>query len=165
MDGQFFPLGKVYSFEPQRSVFQILCGNVAINNLYNVYTHNLALGKENTFIEFEEPNYFQKNDFGTFSLVEKVIGETTKDKIKVQVQTLDSFVQHHNIEVVSLLKVDVEGMDMDVLIGGIETIRRHHPVIFIEHNDNRKSIIDNVKTFLVKFGYDFEIVGNNLLAK
>ena len=160
-----FPLGKVYSFEPQRSVFQMLCGNVAINNLYNVYTHNLALGKENTFIEFEEPNYFEKNDFGTFSLVEKVIDETTKEKIKVQVQTLDSFIEQHNIKVVSLLKIDVEGMDMDVLTGATQTIRMHHPVIFIEHNDNRKSIIDNVKNFLIKFGYDFEIIGNNLLAK
>ena len=42
-----FPNGKIYSFEPQRAVFQMLSGNVAINNLYNVYTHNIALGEEN----------------------------------------------------------------------------------------------------------------------
>lgn len=160
-----FPLGKIYSFEPQRSVFQMLCGNVAINNLYNVYTHNLALGKENNYIEFKEPNYFAKNDYGTFSLVENVISERTKDSITVQVQTLDSFVEIHKLKNVDLLKIDVEGMDMDVLLGGVETIRKYHPYIFIEHNDNRKSILDEIKTHLSQYEYSFEVVGNNLLAK
>ena len=68
-----FTQGKIYSFEPQREVFKMLCGNASINNLYNVYPHNIGLGKENTKIEFDEPNYFEKNDFGTFSLVEDII--------------------------------------------------------------------------------------------
>lgn len=160
-----FPLGKIYSFEPQRSVFQMLCGNVSINNLYNVYTHNLALGKENTYIEFEEPNYFSKNDFGRFSLVDTVINDVTDNKITIQVQTLDFFMKLHKIQNVDLLKIDVEGMDMDVLMGAKETLFNHHPVIFIEHNDTRKSILKEIEEFLTEFDYTFQTVGNNLLAK
>lgn len=160
-----FPQGKIYSFEPQREVFQMLCGNAAINNFYNVYTYNIALGKKNTKIEFEEPNYFKNNDFGTFSLIENVITEKTKNKIVVPIQTLDSFLEYYNIPKVHLLKIDVEGMDLDVLIGGSNTIKKHFPVIFIEHCDNRKTIIENIKEFLNQYEYSYEVIGNNLLCK
>lgn len=160
-----FPNGKIYSFEPQRAVFQMLSGNAAINNLYNVYTYNIGLGKENTKVEFEEPNYFAKNDFGTFSLVEDIITQKTKNKIVVQINTLDWFVEYYNIPKVHLLKIDVEGMDLDVLIGGQNTIKKHLPVIFIEHSDNRKSIIGNIKSFLNNFDYGYQVIGNNVLCK
>lgn len=160
-----FPSGKIYCFEPQRQVFQMLCGNAAINNLYNVYAYNIALGKENTMIQFYEPNYFQKNDFGTFSLVEDIIKEKSNNSIVVQINTLDWFVKNYNIPKIHLLKIDVEGMDLDVLVGARETLRKHFPVIFIEHCDNRKSIVDDIKKFLDHFEYSYETIGNNLLCK
>ena len=160
-----FPKGKIYSFEPQRQVFQMLSGNAAINNLYNVYTYNIGIGKENTKIEFEEPNYFEKNDYGTFSLVENVISQTTNNKTVVQINTLDWFAEYYNIPKIHLLKIDVEGMDLDVLIGATKTIKKHFPVIFIEHSDNRKSIIEDIKNFLDQFEYGYETIGNNLLCR
>ena len=39
------PEGAVLAFEPQRMVFQILCANVALNGLPNVYTHHAAVGR------------------------------------------------------------------------------------------------------------------------
>ena len=160
-----FPEGKIYCFEPQREVFQMLCGNASINNLYNVYPYNVALGKENNKIEFEEPNYFQKNDFGTFSLVENVISQTTNNKIVVQINTLDWFVEYYNIPKIHLLKIDVEGMDIDVLMGATKTIQKHFPIIFIEHSDNRRTVIDDIKNFLNQFDYGYTVVGNNVLCK
>lgn len=159
-----FPNGKVYAFEPQRAVFQILSGNAAINNLYNVYTYNIGLGKVNTKIEFEEPNYFSNNDFGMFSLVEKMVTES-KDKIVVQINTLDWFLEYYNVPKVHLLKIDVEGMDLDVLVGGTNTIKKHLPVIFIEHCDNRKTILEDIKKFLDQFDYGYTVIGNNVICK
>lgn len=159
-----FPNGKVYAFEPQRAVFQILSGNAAINNLYNVYTYNIGLGKVNTKIEFEEPNYFSNNDFGMFSLVEKMVTESG-DKIVVQINTLDWFLEYYNVPKVHLLKIDVEGMDLDVLVGGTNTIKKHLPVIFIEHCDNRKTILEDIKKFLDQFDYGYTVIGNNVMCK
>ena len=34
---KIFNYGKIFSFEPQRQVFYQLCGNIAINNIYNIY--------------------------------------------------------------------------------------------------------------------------------
>ena len=160
-----FPKGKIYSFEPQRAVFQMLSGNMAINNLYNVYTYNIGLGKENSKVKFEEPDYFQNNDFGTFSLIQEVITKKTKNEIVIQINTLDWFMEYYDIPKIHLLKIDVEGMDLDVLNGGSKTIQKHLPVIFIEHCDNRKTIIDDIKLFLDQYEYNYQIIGNNLLCK
>lgn len=159
-----FPQGKIYCMEPQRQVFQMLCGNLAINNLFNVYAYNLALGKENTMVEFEEPNYFQNADFGTFSMVDRIIKSTTNDKIRVDVLTLDDFLSRYGVDRVSLLKIDAEGMDLEVLMGATRSIDQHRPVIFIEHSDNRRSILDDIKSFLDRFDYKYTIHGNNVLC-
>jgi hypothetical protein len=98
-------------------------------------------------------------------LVEDIITQKTKNKIVVQVNTLDWFVEYYNIPKIHLLKIDVEGMDLDVLIGGQNTIKKHLPVIFIEHNDNRKTIIEKIKSFLDNFDYGYELIGNNVLCK
>jgi hypothetical protein len=47
---------------------------------------------------------------------------------KIKVTTLDS----KNFQNISFIKLDVEGMEIEVLEGGIETIKRERPVIFIE---------------------------------
>jgi hypothetical protein len=54
---------------------------------------------------------------------------------------------------------------LDVLIGASKTIKKDFPVIFIEHSDNRKSIIEELKKFLDTFDYGYETIGNNLLCK
>jgi FkbM family methyltransferase len=159
-----FPNGKVYAFEPQRAVFQMLAGNAAINNLYNVYAYNIGIGKENTKVEFQEPNYFQNCDFGTFSLVEDIV-PASKNKITVSINTLDWFMEYYNIPKIHLLKIDVEGMDLDVLTGGLNTIKKHLPVIFIEHCDNRKTIFEEIKAFLDNIDYGYDVIGNNVLCK
>jgi FkbM family methyltransferase len=160
-----FKSGKIYCFEPQRSVFQILCGNAAINNLYNVYAYNIALGNENKRIKITEPNYFHNADFGTFSLVEDVIPEKSSDELTIQVNTLDWFVDYYNVEKVDFLKIDVEGMDLDVLLGALNTIEKFTPVIFIEHNNYRRTVIEEIKELLDKFNYQYETYENNLLCK
>ena len=160
-----FPGGRVYSFEPQRAVFQMLTGNVAINNLYNVYTYNMGLGAEDTYIEFQEPNYFKHCDFGTFTLNTTEYVERTDDTMVVEIRTVDSFMSTYQIDRVDLLKIDVEGMDLDVLRGAHNTIRKFLPKIFIEHSNNVVSIKDQILEVLDPYGYACEVVGNNIIAR
>lgn len=160
-----FPGGRIYSFEPQRAVFQMLTGNVAINNLYNVYTYNMGLGAEDAYVEFNEPNYFKHCDFGTFTLTTKEYVERTEDIMVVEVRTVDSFVATYQIDRVDLLKIDVEGMDLDVLRGAHRTIKKYLPKIFIEHSNNVVSIKDDILAALEPYGYTCEVIGNNIIAR
>lgn len=75
---------------------------------------------------------------------------------------LDEIVQEYRFERVDLLKIDVEGMEMDVLLGAEETITRFHPILYVEyiHGDQLALI-----TWIKAHGYPrVRIVGNNLLA-
>jgi FkbM family methyltransferase len=162
---KLFPDGKVYCFEPQRSVFQMLCGNIAINNLYNCYTYNIAIGNADEPLLLQEPDYFQSNDFGTFSLIEDKISNKSGVKIITDVLKLDTFFEKYQLERVDLIKIDVEGMDIDVLKGAQNIIKKYNPVIFIEHSDNRRSILETIIEYLGIDNYHFNVIGNNLLAK
>lgn len=159
-----FPNGKIYSFEPQRLVFQMICGNMAINNLDNVYIFNMAIGNENKVLEFDEPDYFQNVDYGTFSLKKEVLEKKSKYKNVVDMMTLDSFVDKYKINNIDFIKIDAEGMDLDVLLGASETLKKLKPSILVEHSDNKKSILDELREELNKYNYNFEVHKNNLLA-
>lgn len=162
---QAFPAGRVYCFEPQRAVFQQLAGNAALNNLYNVYTYNLGLGAEDAWISFREPDYFASYDYGMFTLNRETYVPRGNNTYTVEVKTLDNFMSCHQIDRVDLLKIDVEGMDVEVLHGARETIKKFRPVIFIEYTNGIDNIRELVLAELEPYGYDCQVVGNNILAK
>lgn len=160
----YFPKGKVYSFEPQRLVFQILCGNLAVNNLFNVYPYHMALGNDNGRIQFLEPDYNEPADFGTFSLKNNTIKNKSESTI-IDLYKIDSFVEGFQIPKIDLLKIDAEGMDLDILKGAEKTIKDFNPVIFVEFFDNNISKKDEISNFLLEHNYSLEIIGNNILGK
>ena len=75
----------------------------------------------------------QSNNFGGFSLhsYDGSKGENKSFivKDKVVTKTLDSL----NLTNVTMIKIDVEGHENSVLNGGIETIKKNSPIIFIEN--------------------------------
>lgn len=48
---QVGPTGRVYAFEPQRTLFNLLCGNAALNGYYNVKAEQLALSDKEGYVE------------------------------------------------------------------------------------------------------------------
>ena len=120
--------GKVFAFEPQRVLYHMLCGNLAMNGIWNVYTHLAAVGNSKSVAFVPDVDYTKLGNFGGVSLVDE--GEWLVDII-----TLDSL----NLTRLNLLKVDVEGMESDVLSGAGHTISRLRPVIYIENDRKDKS--------------------------
>lgn len=156
-------LGHIYSFEAQRQIFYQLAGNIAINNLYNIDAFNYAVGDREKIIHVKEPDYFSNYDYGTFSLLEEKIPTSGKNLI-VECITLDNFVLKQKIPKVDLLKIDVEGMDLEVLKGSINILNLFAPAIYVEHFDNKTSMINELQEFLSEFNYSFDIRKNNLLC-
>jgi len=124
--------GKVYSFEPQRIIFQQLCGNVFVNGLDNVHAYNMAIGDEDGLTQIEKPDYFQKGpvNFGNIHVGVKENYEIVK------LHKLDTL----QIENVSLIKIDVQGFEKKVLIGAKETIKKNRPIIYIEIEESQLNL-------------------------
>ena len=107
--------GAVLSLEPQEHVFYALCGNIAINNCFNVKALNFAAGDANTLIEIPKPNYFSPSSFGSLELRQgsysENIGQDLVDSAKVEQIALDSL----QLSRLDLLKIDVEGWNLRLL--------------------------------------------------
>lgn len=122
------PEGCVLTFEPQRLVFQTLCGNVAINSLTNVYCWNMALGAETgeIVVPVLDPNH--EENFGGLELQKEGEGE------RVPMVTIDSF----ELPKCDMMKIDVEGMEEEVLLGAKDTIARLKPILYLECDRKEK---------------------------
>lgn len=121
--------GRVYAFEPQRVVFQMLCGNISLNGLTNVICKQEALGESPGTITVPSLDYAGVGNFGGISLGKWSKGEP------VAVTTIDSL----GLSECHFLKVDVEGMELDVLRGAEKTITRLHPKLYIENDREENS--------------------------
>lgn len=118
--------GSVHSFEPQRLVYYQLCGNVFMNGLDNVYCYNNAIGTCVDSVYIESPNYFDKGvvNFGNVKV------STEGDRV-VQVP-LDSF----TFDNVVFIKIDVQGYELNVIKGAINTIAKNRPYLFVEFEED-----------------------------
>lgn len=125
------PRGRVHAFEPQRMVFQVLCGNIALNSLTNVATHLAALGESAGELIVPSLDFSRQNNFGGLGLG---LGEIEQGE-PVAVVTLDSL----GLGACHFIKADVEGMEEPALRGAAETIARHRPVLYFECDREEKA--------------------------
>lgn len=134
--------GKVYAFEPQRIIFQTLCANIALNSILNTYTYQLAVGSSSGVVTIPNINYQDIGNFGGVSVNPLANGE------KVDLIKLDDFLE---VDSLKFIKIDVEGMEIEVLKGAKRLINTFKPVLYIENDRIEKS--QELIEFLWELGY------------
>lgn len=115
--------GMVLAFEPQRLIYYMLAGNVALAGLQNCVCHQGALDATEGGIEVPVADPWQEQDFGMVSLAGEVQNGDLVQAVPIDLLALDRL---------DLIKIDVEGMEGRVLAGAEETIARCRPLIWIE---------------------------------
>jgi len=123
------PQGRVFAFEPQRIVYQTLCANLALNSITNVTCWHAAIGRASGEVRVPTIDYTQPNNFGGVALGGARAGEA------VPVLTIDSL----GLARCALIKVDVEGMEQEVVEGAVATLGRCKPLLYIENDRREKS--------------------------
>ena len=106
---------KIIALEPDSLHYECLVKNVS----KDIETHQLAVGSKQQLISLSEDNFTQSK---------RVVGEG-----KIQMVTVDSL----NLEHVDLIKIDVEGYEMEVLKGAAKTLENVR-FLMIELNNNTK---------------------------
>lgn len=119
------PKGRVISFEPQRLIYQMLCGNVAINALLNVTCVNAVVGASPGEVTIPTLDPHSSMNFGALSVAGHATGE------RVSRICIDDL----GLEKCDLIKIDAEGMDLDVLDGAHGVISALKPIISVENNE------------------------------
>lgn len=147
---------EVHAFEPQRLLFQQLCGNAALNGLDNVFAYNTGLDAEPGRLTLHRPGVDRGSSSARRDVVEQLFtarGISTSPEV-VSVATLDSFSEFLND--VGLIKIDVEGLELRVLRGAIEVLRRNAlPKMLVEcwSHDWYQADKAAVLQFLDELGY------------
>lgn len=131
--------GEVHAFEPFRKVYQHLNANVALNGLSNVYTYNVALGAKHDELRINAPDLTTWNFPSAIRVSDQIAPEKSVEQAnlhyerkleKVLVRPLDSYEFDGRVK---LIKIDVEFMELQVVLGARETIRKHQPVMWVEN--------------------------------
>ncbi len=122
------PGGVVVAFEPQRLAFQMLCGNIALNSHTHVYAFHAALGETPGDVVVPSLNPRESAHFGGVTLYGATNGES------VVLKRLDDA----GLPAVHFLKIDVEGMERDVLLGASASIARYRPILYV--NNSREDL-------------------------
>lgn len=142
---------KVHAFEPQRLVFQMLAGTVALNSIDNVYLHHAAVSDQSGILSIPLVDYSHEANFGAFEIEPakkpdfdgKTIPNTWESVTKTSIDDL-------NLHSVRLIKLDIEGMEYKALLGARRTLLECRPLIYLEYE---KTDFNAVKALLKEHDY------------
>lgn len=121
------PDSKIYSFEPIPETFEQLKRNVELNKSSNITLNNFALAEERKTLTF----YYSPLVTGASSS-QNITENPDMKKLECKADTLDNYVASNQIEKIDFLKCDVEGAELFVYKGGVETFKKFKPAIFTE---------------------------------
>lgn len=145
MCSKVFSAKKVISFEPLQSVYSLFAKAIRLNSTNNIEAHNIALSST--------------DGISRIGRIGQMACKLGGEGFETKTAKLDSLISDR----VDIIKIDVEGFEVDVLQGAHETIKKYHPKIIVETHSVRlrKEVIE----FLSQFGYSVRHAGTISFTK
>lgn len=147
----WFPQATIYSFEPVSSTYNQLIENT--KHIHSIQCFNHAFGSR---VETKEINL--KKDCETNTLIEPATSDPTTSRERVSIQRIDDFCATQNIKKIDLLKIDVEGYEIEALKGadGLLSSKKIHFIyaetFFRWEHKNMTHFVD-IHKYLYERGY------------
>jgi FkbM family methyltransferase len=124
--------GRVYSFEPSGYSRSILNFAIKINGFENIEVIPRGLGDAPGMLTLTTPI----KSYGTFKYGLAHLGDEANNDAghheEVALTTIDDFAAEAGLKRLDFIKMDVEGWELRILLGGAETIQRYRPTMMIE---------------------------------
>lgn len=154
---------NILAFEPIPKTFDYLRKNILLNKTENIKALNFGLSDKNGQSIF----YYYPEGSVNASL-KNVSKHKKPQKITCKIKRLDDFVKTNKTKI-DFIKCDVEGAELFVLKGGVDTIKRDRPILFLEmlrkwsapFNYHPNDIID----LLTNIGYQCYVIDGKKLKK
>lgn len=148
--------GEVIALEPENFNFALLTKNIELNGLENVTCIKKACSDEDGIAEL-----YRHNKYSTLHSIKINKGGELQ---KVETCKLDSVLAALKIENVELIKMDVEGAELEAIKGAAETLQRYGPSIIFEAWDEQ--YFSKIREILVKYKYQLTTIkGGCYLAR
>jgi FkbM family methyltransferase len=148
---EFVSDGECHAFEPNERVFKYVAKNLCATPC--VYVNNEALSNKNGALTFYKEK--ANGSSGTGTLNAEVVRKWSKehDEVTVRCTTLDTYISSHRIPTV--MKLDVEGAELQVLEGAVNLLEKYTPDIAMEvwSGDRGSRHSSPAVEFLLRLGY------------
>ncbi len=132
----------IHAFEINPKIYQCLVHNLAHKKVTNVTTYPVGVGRKEETVDIVTTN----KSFGTH------VKPNSQDKGSIAIKPLDFF----NFRDVDFIKIDAEGYEPFVAIGGLETIERCKPIILYERKQHPRRYgytEESIREILMSLGY------------
>ncbi len=148
---------QVVAFEPNPNVLDELQKNARANGFDTIQFQNLGLSDTDDKLTFYESSKNTLSSFNKYNAQRKdgeIVGTRT-----VPVKQIDTLV-HEKMSPPDHLKVDVEGLGLEVLRGASETILEHRPTIYFEPHEIKEGELreDELTAFFESHDYSVEVI-------
>ena len=165
--------GRLLAFEPQRLVYYQLCANLFLNGLAHCEAHHLAVGDRAGWVDVPQLDLATEGNLGGLSLdagirvFQRGITSTARRSERVRLVTLDEM----NLPLAHLVKIDVEGMELEVLRGAQQWLSRCGlpPLLFEVWGEKMEAYRDK-RALLLRWvretlGYEVSLLGELCVAQ
>jgi FkbM family methyltransferase len=149
--------GRVYAFEPVPENIEILKKNIFLNSFSNVHVIEAAASDHSGTGELLLSHYSGGSALATGDSPPDLAGSQTVDLV-----SLDELVRNGTLAIPDVVKIDVEGAELEVLRGMKNTLVKHKPVLIYEIDDQAMSRLEQKQTacqeFLHSCGYSTSLL-------
>lgn len=151
----------VHSFEPEEQNAQRFRENIALNGLTNVTLHQSAVSTVDGPLKLYLSN---DRNAGTHSTV-YIESNVSTEYVEIPSVRLDTFSEQNRLPSIDLIKIDVEGAEIDVINGALESLAHHKPIVIMELSDHlqqaRGQTCAEFKQFMARYGYTPYFINEN----
>ncbi len=137
------PTGTVFAFEPLPRNIQLLKAHIALNGLENVTVIPKAASNGDGFASFSA---------GNSPLMGKL---SAGGEFEVETVTIDRMIEQNLAPLPQVIKIDVEGAECDVILGGEATIKKHRPAILLAGHST--AVQRRCEAMLESLGYRVDV--------
>jgi FkbM family methyltransferase len=124
--------GRIIAVEPNPRVYARLSENIRLNRMKNI--EPLQCGLSDAVGEFTL--YIPPDNFPNQGISSLYPHPELTIKIPVDIQTVDSIMEARKYDRLDFVKIDAQGNDYKVLLGGAESIRKYKPYVVFEYDVN-----------------------------
>jgi FkbM family methyltransferase len=146
----------VVSIEPSPLTFMALHENVLINELNNVLLINKAV-----FNKKEKIPFYQVENLSDFDSMYRKYGKM----VMVDADTIDGILCDNHIQKADVIKMDVEGAELDALMGSEKTLKKTRTIVVEVHNQdvNNYGGYEKIKDVLENNGFHVDKIGSKFI--
>jgi FkbM family methyltransferase len=150
--------GRVVSFEPNPEIVQLLRDNVAANHFQNVIVEPIACTERDQMLTLYAAPMINTGASSLAKQNAEISAEQAPRAYSVRGRPIDDVIRELGLTRVDAIKIDVEGAEVIVLRGALNTLQRFHPKLAVEVVPRQlasfQATADDLRALLQNAGYN-----------